>query len=123
MENYLKVKSLYLQTKTNNIQNGGGNIADNAYIVTYPWASNFLDWLLCKLRKNKIPFKNPNTGGDFSKTFIGKSKVGIEMDWKHFDTYDIDQFNKELEKYKCKVEYIKADNGYIIVQFCNLKKK
>jgi hypothetical protein len=80
-EAYIKAKMSYIEQK-------GGKakkfILGEEYEIVYPAASDFLEWLLYHLRKYKIPFKNPNTDGDFSRTFIGKSKNPIEMDWKHF---------------------------------------
>lgn len=123
---YIKYKTKYINLKneSNASQTGGNKIQDNSYIVTYPSASNFLSWLLPKLRKNKIPYKNPDTGGDFSKTFVGKDKKGVMMDWKHLDAYDIDQFNKQINAYGYHVTYYPIEGiGNYVVQFCKLDKK
>jgi len=35
------------------------------------------------------------------------------MDWKHFDAYDIDQFNRQINKFGYNVDYdYDNDHGY-----------
>ena len=36
------------------------------------------------------------------------------MDWKHFDAYDIDQFNKEINKFKYNIDYELRDGKYLV---------
>jgi len=82
--------------------------------IYYPWASSFLEWILPLLRKHKIPYRNPNTGGDYSRTFVGKAPgvTSIMMDWKHFDTYHIDEFNAALKPYGFKILSKEIERGY-----------
>ncbi len=86
--------------------------AKDGYIY-WPWASSFLDWLLPLLKKYKISYKNPNTGGDYSRTTILGSKP-IELDWKHFDISDVDSFNNALRQHDFKVIIKEIDRGYFV---------
>jgi len=45
---------------------------ESSHPIEYPWASNFVEWLLPKLRAKKVPVKNPDTGGDYYDLTIGK---------------------------------------------------
>ena len=120
-QKYIKYKIKYLSLKNDlEINKLGGakknskqKKAEPVHVVKYPAASDFLEWLLPNLRKYRIPYKNPNTDGDYSRTFVGSDKEGIMMDWKHFDAYDIDQFNRQINKFGYNVDYdYDNDHGY-----------
>lgn len=112
----------YIEAKLNYIKQKGGKAKNKftlgkEYEIVYPAASNFLEWLLYHLKKYKIPYKNPSTSGDYSKTFIGKSKEAIQMDWKHLDISEIEKFSKLLVPYGYKIVCRKDDRFEYFVQF------
>ena len=79
--------------------------------IGYPWASNFVDWLLPKLKAKKIPCKNPNTGGDYYDITIGKKRITVE--WKHLRG-QIEIFSDALRPYGLKITHRETDYGYLV---------
>jgi len=122
-DKYKKYKTKYVSLKNEiHTQHGGlSKMQNDKYKICYPWASNFLEWLIPNLRKAKIPYKNPNTGGDFSRTFIGENPDEIMLDWKHLDISDIDYFNEKINKFGYNIYRQETTDGFI-VQFKTLTK-
>lgn len=83
----------------------------NSKEITYPWASNFLEWLLPELKARGVPYKNPNTDGDYYTPTIGKKK--LVMDWKHLHG-QIEIVSDALKPYGYAVSYTEVDSGYLV---------
>ncbi len=79
--------------------------------ITYPWASNFLEWLLPELKARGIPYKNPNTDGDYYTPTIGKKK--IIMDWKHLYG-QIEMVSDGMKPYGYVLNYKEIESGYLV---------
>lgn len=73
---------------------------EREYLIKYPAASDFLEWLLPKLNKLGIPYENRETGGDYYSVRIGGKKAPVrQLNWKHLDQLEIDTFSADLLPY------------------------
>jgi len=80
-QKYIKYKIKYLSLKNDLEFNQLGGAKKNQtkkrpnlFILLISSCFGFLQWLLPNLRKYHVPYKNPNTDGDYSRTFIGLTK-------------------------------------------------
>lgn len=80
--------------------------------IKYPWASDFIEWLIPNLEHAKIPHIRHETDGDYYKLSIGKEK--LQLDWKRLDKSEIDYVNDLLEPYGHIIGYKETDYGFFV---------
>ena len=86
----------------------------HSHNVVYPWASSLLEWLTPLLTKYKVPFRNPDTGGDYYLIHIKGAEHPMEIDWKHLSEGELDLLARQLRPHNVTFKWATNDSGYSV---------